>query len=288
MSTMIEERIVGIQEWALQQPYLGVLVRAFSKSHADRSKDMAASIAYFTFLSLFPLILGLVSLGGYFLKSEDVQLRVNQLIVELLPASAEFVTQITDSLVRIRGAAGITSVLFLIWSASKMVGALSRGINLALGQKRNYAVYLSSLRNFLLTLIVAVLVVFALAISPLLELLAELQLEFIGERWNSVIRILDGRTASLVTTLMLVGSAYTLIPHHRIPPTKQLPGILTAATLIEIGKALFVWYVDTAKDYSAVYGSVSSIIVLLIWLYFSGRVLLYGAEVIAVNLENDS
>jgi len=46
---------------------------------------------------------------------------------------------------------------------------------------------------------------------------------------------------------------------------------------------LFVWYVETAADYSAVYGSVSSIIVLLIWLYFSARVVLFGAEVISVN-----
>ena len=286
MSTVIEQRIGGLQDWALQRPYLGALVRAASKSHADRSKDMAASIAYFTFLSLFPLILGLVSLGGYFLESEDIQLRVNQLIVELLPASAEFVTHITDSLVRIRGAAGVTSVLILIWSASKMVGAMSRAINMALGQKRNYAIYLSSLRNFFLTLIVAMLVVATLAISPVLELLAELQLEFIGERWNSVIRLTAGRTAGLFVTLLLVGFAYALIPHHRIAFTSLLPGMLTATLLLEVGKFLFVWYVETASNYSAVYGSVSSIIVLLIWLYFAARVLLFGAEIISVNLED--
>jgi len=46
---------------------------------------------------------------------------------------------------------------------------------------------------------------------------------------------------------------------------------------------LFVWYIETAANYSAVYGSISSIIVLLIWLYFSARVVLFGAQVISVG-----
>jgi len=52
--------------------------------------------------------------------------------------------------------------------------------------------------------------------------------------------------------------------------------------LIELGKELFVLYVGNVSRYDAVYGSLSSIIVLLIWLYFSARVILYGTEVIGV------
>ncbi len=61
-----------------------------------------------------------------------------------------------------------------------------------------------------------------------------------------------------------------------------MPGILVAALLIELGKELFVLYVESVSRYDTVYGSVSSIIVLLIWFYFSARVLLYGTEVICV------
>ena len=63
----------------------------------------------------------------------------------------------------------------------------------------------------------------------------------------------------------------------------MLPGLSVAAVLIETGKSLFVWYIETAANYSAVYGSISSIIVLLIWLYFSARVVLFGAQVISVS-----
>ena len=61
-----------------------------------------------------------------------------------------------------------------------------------------------------------------------------------------------------------------------------MPGAAVAALLFQLGKTLFVFYIDNLANLEAVYGSVSSIIVLLIWFYFCGRVILYGAEVISV------
>jgi membrane protein len=201
----------------------------------------------------------------------------------VLPVSAEFVTRNIESLVRIRGAAGVTSVIVLMWSASKMVGALSRAINHALGMQRNYAIYLSSLRYLALTLVVAMLVLLTLAVAPAAELLSELKLDLLGKRWTTALNVIANRTVGLLVTGMLVGAVYTLIPYQRLQWRELLPGLLVSVFLIELGKSLFVWYVEKAANYSAVYGSVSSIIVLLIWLYFSARVVLFGAEVISVG-----
>jgi membrane protein len=283
MLSPIIARASALHDWAIEQPYVGILVRASDKGLENQGKDSAASIAYYTLLSLFPMILGLVSIGGFFLKSEVIQLRVNNLIVEMLPVSADFVTRNIESLVRIRGAAGITSVIVLMWSASKMVGAMSRAINRALGMRRNYAIYLSSLRYFALTLIVAVLILLTLAVAPAAKLLSELELELLGKRWNTVLDVIANRTVGLLATGLMVGAVYALIPYQKLPWRDLLPGLLVAAVLIDTGKSLFVWYMETAANYSAVYGSVSSIIVLLIWLYFSARVVLFGAEVINVS-----
>lgn len=282
-SSPVITRLSALHDWAIERPYVGILVRAGDKGLENQGKDAAASIAYYTLLSLFPLILGLVSIGGFFLKSEVIQMRVNDLIVEVLPVSAEFVTRNIESLVRIRGAAGITSAIVLLWSASKMVGALSRAINRALEMRRNYAIYLSSLRYFALTVVVAVLFLLTLAVAPAAELLSELQLDLLGKRWNSVLDVIASRAVGFFVTGMLVGAVYTLMPYQRLTWREQLPGLLVSVFLIELGKSLFVWYVETAANYSAVYGSVSSIIVLLIWLYFSARVVLFGAEVISVS-----
>jgi membrane protein len=112
-----------------------------------------------------------------------------------------------------------------------------------------------------------------------------MQLDLIGTRWNALLDVIASSAAGLLMTAALIGAVYTLVPYQRLPWRDLLPGLLVAAVSIEIGKSVFVWYIETATNYSTVYGSVSSIIVLLIWLYFAARVVLFGAEVIAVNRE---
>ncbi len=267
-------------EAASRLPVVGLLIRAWMKGERDLVRDMSASIAYFTVLSLFPLALGLIAIGSFFLDSADIQIRVNEFIVELLPVGGSFVTRNIENLVRLRGAAGLVSIAVLMWSASRMVGALSRGINGILGFDRPYEFYMSPLRNISLTFTVAILLLFATALMPTLELLSELELGFLGGRWNALIQLIGGRTASFLISAVLLVGVYALLPYERPMRKDLVMGALVAALLIEVGKVLFALYVGTVSRFDAVYGSVSSIIVLLIWLYFSARVVLYGTEVI--------
>lgn len=271
---------------ASRLPVVGELIRAALKGQKDLNKDMSASIAYFTFLSLFPLILGLFAIGGFFLKSAELQVSLNNFLTQVLPASSEFVTRNIDSLIRLRGTMGIASIIVLMWSASKMVGALSRGINNALGFKRPYAVYLSRLRNFGLTLTASLLVFVTIALAPIVDVFAELELAWVGSRWNTVIDLVSGHVVGFAGSAILMSALYLVTPFQRLRWKELAPGILVATCAIEIGKKLFVVYVSSVSSYDAVYGSLSSIIVLLIWLYFYARVILYGTEVIAVYRES--
>lgn len=280
---ILRTRLTMLYERARRTPIAKLLIRASEISQKNNSKDIAAGIAYYTFLSLFPLILGLISLGGFFLRSEELQLHVNILIVELLPVSADFITRNIESLVHTRGAAGIASAIALLWSARMMVGAISRSINRALGMKRGHTVLLSPLRYFVLTVIIATLVIITIALAPIAEVLAEMQLEFIGPRWNAVIRVITSNSVGVVLTVLLLTIVYTLIPYQRLRLLEVLPGLFVATLALETGKWLFSWYVEQAVGFNMVYGSVSSIIVMLIWLYFVARILLYGAEIINVT-----
>lgn len=89
--------------------------------------------------------------------------------------------------------------------------------------------------------------------------------------------------AVVIITESLVGVLYTIVPYKRLSWREVVPGALVAALLFELGKALFLLYLDHVGNLRAVYGSLSSVIVLLLWLYFSGRVLLFGVEVISAR-----
>ena len=275
-------RLSPIADTVRRLPFVGVLVRAGSKALMDRSKDMAASIAFFTFLSLFPLILGLLAISGFFLTSDAVQDWLRNFLIEILPSSAEFLMGNIESLIRMRGAAGIASVLLLFWSASKMVGALGRGINNALEFKRPYAAYLSPIRNLALTLAVTFLVLVTMAFAPLIEILADLDLGIIGRRWRAFFNVAASHVSGIAISIFMMYAIYWLVPYKRLPLRELLPGILVAAIAMKLGKELFALYVSNASRFDVVYGSVSSIIVLLIWLYFSALVVLYSTEVICV------
>ena len=285
LTKQIFNKFEALREWASSLPYIGKLVRAVDKEGETFNKDMAASIAYYTFLSLFPLMLGLVALGSFFLTSSDMQAHANKLIVDMLPVSGELVSKHIESLIKVRGAAGITSIIILLWSASKMMGALSRSVNRSLGINRPEFYYLSSLRYFAWTLLVTVFVFITMALAPVVEMLAELQLEMIGERWNDIFNVIGGGAIGLLQTGFITAAIYFLLPYRRVALRALVPGIIVATALIEAGKALFSYYVGVLMIYSSVYGSLFSIIVLMFWLYYTARVILYGADVIRVNSE---
>lgn len=259
-----------------QIPGLGVLVRAAVHGQKLHAKDQAASIAFFGFLSLFPLLLGLLAVAGVMLESEALRNQVLQWVREFFPVGADLVTESIENLVSLRGAAGAASVILLFWSGRKLVGAISRGLNRMLGLKRDHAAILSPLRDFFLALVIALLLLFSAAITPLASLLEDLPFEALH---SSALSLVADRLLGLAATAALIAMSYMLLPYQRPGWSEVWPGLLVATGLVEVGKELFVLYVDRAGSFDTVYGPVSSVIVLMLWLYFYGRVLLYGAEV---------
>jgi len=265
-------------------PGAAALLRAIEKSNEDHAKDMAASIAFFSFFSLFPLLVGVIAGASLFLERSTIQARLDRMLSDEFPGSADFLRSNIEALIDLRGAAGVASVVGLLWSASKMFGALSRGINLALGIPKDHPFYLSRLRYFGMTVTVSLLLFGAVAASMTVDVFTQLDLSRFGVDL-SAFEWLGGHAASFVFILAVVLVLYNIVPYKRPPWRDVLPGALTAAFLFEIGKALFVIYLDNARSLQAVYGSLTSVIVLLLWLYFSARVLLFGAELVAVRGE---
>jgi len=279
MTTSLKTKISQFKTTASEVPVLGILVRAGLRAAKRHEKDMAASIAFFSFLALFPLALGLIAIASTVLKSEKLRQQVIEGITAFFPVGADFVTQNIESLVRLRGAAGLASILVLFWSAKKMVGAISRGINSALDLKRSHAIYLSPLRNFGLVLAISLPMFATVAVSPMADLVSGLEPDFLGERWSNLINLIGSQVIGLASTGVMIGISYTLMPYHRPGWRNIWPGLVTATLLIEMGKKAFVYYVDNISGMDAIYGSITSIIVLMLWLYYFCRVILYGAEV---------
>jgi membrane protein len=259
---------------------LGILYRSVRKGLEDHGKDLAAAIAYYTFFSIFPLLLGITAAAGHLLRSEAAQARVFDLIVETLPGSAAFVRENVESVVRVRGALGVAGVIGLFWSASAAFGAITRAVNRALGAKRPHPFFLSKLRYFLMTLAVSLTVILSVAITAALEILPRLDLEAL--QWlgveSGLIDQLTGVLTSFAFTFLTFALIYKVTPYVEVRWRQVVPGALLGAVVFELGKQVFRVYLSRIANFEAVYGSLSSIIVLLLWLYVSALVLVFGAE----------
>lgn len=93
---------------------------------------------------------------------------------------------------------------------------------------------------------------------------------------------------ALVSALAVHVLIYRLVPYRRLEWRLVVSGAALAALLFEVGKSAFVFYLNRVANLEALYGSVSSIIVLLLWLYYSGRVILFGAALMKVRNERAS
>lgn len=265
-------------------PGVALLLRGIEKSNLDHAKDMAASIAYFSFFSLFPLLVGIVAFASLFLDRDDIESRLDRTLAGEFPGSADFLRTNIEALIDLRGAAGIASIIGLFWSASKMFGALSRSINLAFGVPKDHPFYLSKLRYFGMTIIVSLLLFAAVGASMALDVLTQIDLTRFDID-TTAFASLGGHVASFVSISAMLSLLYKIVPYERPAWREVIPGALVAALLFELGKTLFVLYLDNVSSLEAVYGSLTSVIVLLLWLYFSARILLFGAELIAARRE---
>jgi uncharacterized BrkB/YihY/UPF0761 family membrane protein len=87
-----------------------------------------------------------------------------------------------------------------------------------------------------------------------------------------------GRAISVILTILAFGIAYFYLPRLNVRVGDVALGAIGAGICWELSKLAFVWYITTVADYSKVYGSISAVLILLIWAHFSALILIWGAE----------
>lgn len=255
-----------------------LLVQTVKMALRHNVQDLAATIAFWAFFSIFPLLIGILALTGHFLQSAELQARVLEALAEFLPGSAPLVEENIEAVMNRRGTLSWIAIVGLLWSAGRGFGAITRAINQTLGAERKYTFLVSAARHFLMAVALSVMVTAAIGIPVVLEIVLEPSvLAKLGLGELSLPR-LQGWALSFVIMFLVFALIYRLAPYVPVGWRDVLPGALLAAVAFELGKAAFVLYLDRFAHFESVYGPLTSIIVLLLWLYVSALILILGAE----------
>ncbi len=260
--------------------WLGMGERAYKRFAEHRGTFTAAAIAYYTIFSIFPLTLGLVSLGSLVLDSTEAQEAVLKLVGAYSPAIVDLVEDTMQQVLQARGAFGIIAALGFLWSSAGVFGALSRAINTAWEVERPRPVWKE--RALALGMVLSVVLLFFLSIfsTAFFEVRGRLPGIILGEATASgdLLPRLQAVIIPYVFTLLLFWVLYRLLPHAQVAWSDVLPAALLASIVWEVAKHGFAFYAAEFALYSLVYGSLAAVIVLMLWSYLSGVIILLGAE----------
>ena len=261
-------------------PALELARRIWREMGDDHAVDLAASIAYYTILSVFPLAIVLVSVFSLVLESDAVEWEMHQFFHTYLPGSHDIVTANVEAVSNIRGILGVVSVLGLIWTSSLLFGAVTRAVNRAWDIERDLPFYVEKPRHILMALSVAPLMLLSVVTTTGLQVLGSEDIPVLGRlaflEHNAINAL--ARPLPFLFSLTIFLLIYKFAPHTRTRWRFVWPGALLAALLFEAGKSAFVFYLENFAAYERIYGSLASVIVMLAWVYVSGLILIIGAE----------
>ena len=264
----------------LAVPPIELCYRTFKETQADDATHMAAGVAYYAILSLFPLALGVMAVFAPLIQTQDAQGQVLAFAETYLPGATDALGANLVSGAGARGAQGALSLIGLFWAASALFGAISRAVNRAWDVHHDRPFYIAKLRHIVMALSVGFLFFSSVVITSTLHFLNVVYLPVFGE-----VELVSARAAQWLARLLpfAFSLGIFLLIFKFVPNTKThwrfvWPGAALTALMFEIGKSLFVFYVATFADYSRVYGALGSIVVLQVWVYVSALVLIVGAE----------
>jgi len=257
-----------------------VTIRTALDWWGDNCLRLAASLAYYTALSLAPLLLLIVGLTGMVLGREQVATQLAAQLEGLMgPAGRELVTSILTTTSPQGGTwATVVGLVTLVIGATAVFGELQATMNL-IWEVRPAPT--SGIWAWLKARVFSLAIVFALAFLLLVSLVVSAALAgaaalFWGPEQALLSRLLEIAVSLLVLTLGF-SLLFTYVPDAEIRWRDVWPGGVMTAVLFTVGKTAIGYYLGYASVGSA-YGAAGSMVVLLVWVYYSALIVFFGAE----------
>ena len=249
----------------------------------DNALSRSAAMAFYAATSLAPVLLIVIAIAGFVVGRDAAELAVSAQLAGLLgPQGADLLKSI------VQGAANTSSgivaaslaVITLLASASGVFGEMQASLN-QIWKVQPQPLSLSTLvraRAASLGLVAALgfLLLVSLVASAAISGLSELINSYLP--FGTILLSLINTIVSVALVAVLFGAIYKVLPDRSLAWRDVRFGAVTTAILFTIGKSLIGWYLGTSAVASS-YGAAGSLIVLLLWVFYSSATFLFGAEV---------
>lgn len=236
----------------------------------------AAAFAYSAFFALFPAIILFVTIASLFIARGDAAGVVISYVEKFVPTSGEMQAYVFDAVsrvIRARGKASLVALLMLVWAAAQFFTTLIHSANRAWGTSGTHWWKLP-LKSLAMLGIIALTMTAGVGVPVLAKIAAGL---FHSTHFLPAAYKLGLFVAPRLAVFFSLAFFYKMAPHRRTRYAEVWVSALCAALLLYAAQNLFVLYLKNFAAFNAVYGAFGGVMALLLWIYVSGVIFIFGA-----------
>jgi len=263
---------------------LGRGILAFFK---DECFYLAASISYFSILALVPLGLLIITLFGYLIgENQDLYQYTLSRLVNFFPAVTDGITAELRKIITYKS---ISMVMLF------MYGFISLQLFYSIEHATNVIFKIPKKRHFLISILwsiftmtlVIIFLLLSFTVSSIASIFKENPISVLGMEISSKAGILLKYITPFILVFMTFMTIYVIIPRVKVSWRNAFAGALFVTVMWELAKHFFTWYVKHAVYIGTIYGSLTTFILFLLWVYYSSCIFLLGAEFVN-NLNSET
>jgi membrane protein len=262
---------------------LEIIRVTFERFTEERGSEAAASLAYYAFFSIFPMLLVFIVVGSFFVDTEVVQSQLLNMLQGVLPGAEDLVIQNINQVLRLRGAVTFLALISLIWSSTSVFNILARNINRAFPQARLLDFIKGRVRGLFIFFGIGLLLLLSLAASTLSGLIPSIEIPYNDINLHETfIWQIGAFMVPVFFNWLMFWALYQWVPTITVSRKASLLGGLIAGVAWVLLNNAFTWYLSSGlTQYQLVYGSLGTIVALLFWVYLTATIVLIGAHLTA-------
>jgi len=254
--------------------------RGFIGFYNSDNLTYAASIAYYALLSLFPFFMLAIALLGRAAANARDRTAVLDFVLQYFPSQFDFITRQLDAFSANVFTAGVAGTIALVWGALGFFGAISTAVNYAWGVEKQRSFWKHKLFSFLMLLVAGLILLIALLLVSASKVVGASWFAAVLARfpWLGLLRGFTIRHATTLLFIVVVGLIFYFVPNAKVRFRDVWIGALVTGLLWKGALEGFSWYMRDMTRFTRVNGSISAVVVFLVWVYVQAVILLYGVQ----------
>jgi len=263
---------------------VSILKDSFSSFREDGCLNLSAAIAFYAILSLIPFLYLIVSIAGFFVGSEgEILPKVNSYITQLIPFMSDTVLREVSRINLGSGSFAWLAVFFMLWTSSLVFDSVVSSLQKVFKLENARPFWVSKIMSLLFVpvagLVFILLQVFSLLTDSLVRLSSYLGVTIIPLFLNNVFL---KYVFPFLLTFFLLTALYAIVPPGKVFLRQSMIGGFMCAILLEVAKHVFGWSISHNPSYGLVYGSLNTLVLMILWIFYASAIFLFCAEIIAV------